>query len=319
MDHQIDLGLDHAEIDGEITHLTNANPETPEQKTVPVLVNFYGREDDDALGPVMYRDPATCYAFDGAPRASYRYDDQRDADLTADILAHGIIEPVIIMRVEHKWVILSGNRRHAVVMHLRSRGIEIRLPVRIAIFERLEAVAFATASNTGRAAPTAMELARSVKWTLDNVEESQAAVARALAMDQAKVSHLCVLASLPDWVTDIVTDPEALSENFAAMIGPGLADAEQQQVMKERAQELAAANVTLAGPAAARYLRTGQRSAAVSEIRDAQGAVFGNVKRDPRGGISLRLSPKWQKVGGDPAAIVTLVTEALASAMHGDT
>lgn len=319
MDHQIDSALDHADINGETSNSTEAIPDALQRKTVLPLVDFDMPEAGSVLGPVMFRDPTVCHPFAGAPRAGYRYDERRDADLAADIAAHGIIDPLILTRMEGRTVILSGNRRHAIVTNLRSRGIEVRLPVRIAVFNRLEAVAFATACNTGRAAPTAMELARSVKWTLDNVGESQAAVARALAMDQAKVSHLCVLASLPDWVTDIVTDPEGLSENFAAMIGPGLADTEQQQVMKERAQELAAANVTLAGPAAARYLRTGERTAAASEIRDAQGAVFGTVKRDPRGGISLRLSPKWQKIGGDPAAIVALVIEVLASAMHGDT
>ncbi|RSV18673.1 ParB N-terminal domain-containing protein [Sphingomonas sp. ABOLH] len=316
MDNQIDLAFNQTVSDEpDITSVQTASHTLPAGAATP-LVDFEGPEDTSVLGSVTYCDPAICHPFDGAPRAGYRYNDQRDADLTADITAHGIIEPLILTKVSGRCVILSGNRRHAVVMHLRAQGIEIRLPVRVAVFNRLKAVAFATACNVGRSAPTPMELGRSVRWTLDHVETSQAAVARALGMDQAKISHLCVLASLPDWVTDIVTDPEALSENFAAMIGPGLADAGQRQVMKERAQQLAAANVTLAGPAAARYLRTGERSVAASEIRGADGTTIGSINRDPRGGLSLRLSPKWQKVGGDPAGIVKVVTEALAAAMR---
>ncbi|MET3723608.1 ParB/RepB/Spo0J family partition protein [Sphingomonas trueperi] len=284
---------------------------------VTPLVDLDQPEAYNILGPVHFLDPALCMPFDGAPRAGYRYDERRDADLTADIKAHGIIDPIVVLRRPDKRVIVSGNRRRAIVAHLRSQGIDIPMPVRIASFNDIEAVAYATACNAGRAAPTAMEMARSVRWALENVDENQATLARALAMDQAKVSHLCVLASLPAWVTDIVTDPETLSENFAALIGPGLADDATRQVMKERAERLAAENVTLAGPAAARYLRTGERAAASRELRNADGATFGSLKRDPRGGIALCLSPQWQKVGTDPALIVTRVTEALADAMRG--
>jgi ParB/RepB/Spo0J family partition protein len=275
-----------------------------------------GLSDLTELGPVNVIDPALCLPFAGAPRAGYRIDVRRDAALIADIRANGVIEPLVVTKMEGRLVILSGNRRHAVVCHLRDEGIQVALPVRACQFRGLEAVAFATAINVGRAAPTAMELARSVAWTLDHVETSQAAVARALKMDEAKVSHLCTLATLPAWITDIVTDPEALSENAAALLAPALADPKMHAVMERRAAELKAGNITLAGPAAVRFLKTGARAAVSRELRGPSGTSLGSIKRDLRGGIVLRLSPAWRKGEHRTADLLALVSAQLADTMR---
>jgi ParB/RepB/Spo0J family partition protein len=275
-----------------------------------------GLSDLTELGPVNVIDPALCLPFAGAPRAGYRIDLRRDAALIDDIRTNGVIEPLVVTKMEGRLVILSGNRRHAVVCHLRAEGVEVALPVRACQFRGLDAVAFATAINVGRAAPTAMELARSVAWTRDHVETSQSAVARALKMNEAKVSHLCTLATLPEWITDIVTDPEALSENAAALLAPALADPEMHAVMERRAAELKAGNVTLAGPAAVRFLKTGARAAAGRELRGPSGTSLGSIKRDLRGGIVLRLSPAWRKVEHRPADLLALVSAELAETMR---
>lgn len=268
------------------------------------------------VGPVRIIDPSLCHPFAGAPRAGYRIDERRDAALIDDIRTNGVIEPIVVTKFEERNFILSGNRRHAVVCHLRAEGVEVTLPTRICRFHGLEAVAFATTVNTGRAAPTAMEMARSVAWALEHVEPSQAAVARALKMDEAKVSHLCTLATLPAWITDIVTDPEALSENAAALLAPALADAEMRAVMETRAAELKAENVTLAGPAAVRFLKTGARAAAGRELRGPSGTALGSIKRDLRGGIVLRLSPAWRKGEHRTADLLAVVSAELAETMR---
>lgn len=285
--------------------------EAVEQPTIKV-----GLSDLTETGPVHVLDPTLCLPFAGAPRAGYRIDERRDAALIDDIRTNGVIDPVVVTKIDKQIFILSGNRRHAVVCHLRAEGVEVALPVRACQFHGLEAVAFATAINTGRAAPTAMELARSVAWALEHVEPSQAAVARALKMDEAKVSHLCTLATLPAWITDIVTDPEALSENAAALLAPALADAEARAVMQKRAAELKAENMTLAGPAAVRFLKTGARAAAGRELRGPSGSALGSIKRDLRGGIVLRLSPVWRKGEHRTADLLALVSAELAETMR---
>ncbi|GEM_PF-6840097 len=294
-------------------------PDAPPGDTSPAIQPLVPHEmpgESAIIGQAYYLDPDRCAPYEGSPRAGYQFDERRDTDLYDDIRVHGVIEPIIIMRHRGKRVILSGNRRHAIVTHLRSAGLAIPLPVRDAFFSELEAVAFAAACNVGRAAPTAMESARTVRWTLDHVEPNQAEVARVLGMDQAKVSHLRCLADLPEWVTDIVTDPDALSVNFAAIIGPALADAEQRAAMAERADQLKAENRTLAGPAAARFLKTGELAGATRTLHDANGVALGSIKRDPRGGISLRLSPVWRKDRQASDQLVALLSSALKEAMQ---
>lgn len=309
---------DHPDLPIGSDDATN-RPDDPPSDTSPAiqpLVSYGMLEESAVIGKVYYFDPDRCLPYDGSPRAGYRFDERRDADLYDDIRVHGVIEPIIVMRHHGKRVILSGNRRHAIVTHLRGEGLAIPLPVRDAYFSELEAVAFAAACNVGRAAPTAMESARTVRWTLDHVEPNQAEVARVLGMDQAKVSHLRCLADLPEWVTDIVTDPDALSVNFAAIIGPALADAEQRAAMAGRADRLKAENRTVAGPAAARFLKTGEIAGATRTLHHASGVALGSIKRDSRGGISLRLSPAWRKDRQASDQLIALVSTALKEAMQ---
>jgi len=269
----------------------------------------------ERIGPVFLVDPQLCLPYWGSPRAGIDYDEARDFELRQDVLAHGVIEPIIVGEKDSPYPILSGNRRHAVVTQLLSEGMAISLPARVARFSPQETVAFAAAQNVGRLAPTPMQQARSIAWTLEHVEPSQARVAEALGIAESKVSRLALLATLPDWVLTIVTDPETLSENFAGQLQRGLGSPAMAKTMEKRSDRLVAMGRTLPGPAAARYLTTGTLDAAAADLVDRQGTRHATAQEDRRGGFTVRIPPGFRRPGMDIDAVHMLISDWLLDLM----
>ncbi len=288
--------------------LSSPAPLESEQQNVPNLMH-------DRIGPTFMIDPTLCVPYLGSPRAGVVYDEARDFELRQDILAHGVVEPIVVAEREITYPILSGNRRHAVVSQLLSEGMAISLPARVARLSEKEAFAFAAAQNVGRLAPTPMEQARSIAWTLEFVEPSQARIAEALGIAESKVSRLALLATLPDWVLTIVTDPETLSENFAGQLQRGLGAPATAKTMQKRSDRLVAMGRTLPGPAAARYLTTGTLDAAANDLVDRQGVRHATAREDRNGGFTVRIPPGFRRPNMDIAAVHTLISDWLLDLM----
>ena len=256
-----------------------------------------------------------CVPFPGSPRAGIRYQEERDSELRADILAHGVVEAIVVGSTSPPYPILSGNRRHAVVSQLQAEGHRVDLPARADPLTPLEAVIFASVQNVGRLQPTAMQQARSIDWSLANIESTQSRLAAALGVAEAKVSRLALLANLPGWVTDIVTDPQTLSENFAGMLQSDLNDTQAAKVMEKRALRLRNAGRTLPGPAAARYLISGIEAAEACDLVDKAGTRHATAKENARGGLTISIPPAFREDGSDLEQIHTDISAWLFELM----
>ena len=267
------------------------------------------------LGEVFLVEAAACAPFPGAPRAGATYDEARDLELKEDIAAHGIVEPIILLAGTSTLQILSGNRRFAVVKQLLAEGVAGALPARLANLSPVQAIAFAAAQNVGRLAPSPMQQARSIAWSLANVEPSQVKLAEALGLSEAKVSRLALLAAMPDWVLGTVTDPETLSENFAGQLQRALGVPATASKMQKRAARLAESNRTLAGPAAARYLLTGKLQADAIDLVDRTGTRHASIKEDIRGGFTVRVPPSFRRKDADVEQIHTLIAASMLNVM----
>lgn len=267
------------------------------------------------LGEVFLANAHACAPFHGAPRAGAIYDEARDFELRENIAAHGVIESVILLAGTEPLQILSGNRRVAVVRQLHAEGAPVTLPARLAHLSPMEAIAFAAAQNVGRLAPTPMQQARSIAWSLAHVEPSQARLAQALGLSEAKVSRLALLAAMPDWVLSVVTDPETLSENFAGQLQHALGVPATVKTMQRRAAKLADANRTLAGPAAARYLLTGRLEAEAVDLVDRSGTRHATIKEDIRGGLTIRVPPGFRQKNADVEQIHAFIARSMLDLM----
>lgn len=266
------------------------------------------------LGPVIYVSPADCYPYPGTPRAGLVIDALDVPELRDSIESHGVLEPIVLMRLEGRYLILGGNRRHAIVSAMHDQGHLVQLPARVADFTELEAVAFAHAQNAGRIDPTAMEQAHSVLWAIETLAANQSQVAAAMGISPNKVSRLLVLANLPPWVLAIVTNPATLSENFAAVLQGPLSDPAEARVLEKRANAAQRRNLTFPGPAAARYLLTGTIESVAQDILE-DGQRLGTLKANTKGGITLRIAPSYIGKTADVRAIHAKLSENLLEAM----
>jgi hypothetical protein len=185
----------------------------------------------------------------------------------------------------------------------------------LAKLSQVEAIAFAAAQNVGRLAPTPMQQARSVAWSLAHVEPSQARLAQALGFSEAKVSRLALLADLPPWVLEIVTDPETLSENFAGQLQGPLGVPATCKTMQRRAARLVEQKRTLPGPAAARYLLTGKLEAQAVDLVDRTGTRHATIKPDARGGFTVRVPRGFRNRGVDVEQIHALIAGSMLDLM----
>lgn len=274
---------------------------------------FAGEVDQKSIVLV---DPENCSPFFGAPRAGIKYLDARDGDLAKDVLAHGVLEPIIIWQHDGTDLVISGNRRRAVVIHLRQMGHDIKLPARRLDLDPLTAAATAQACNTGRERPTAMQQAQSLAWVIKSLEQNQATVAQSFGMSEAKVSRLLTLAALPEWLLACATDPDTLSENFAGKLQKALSDPDELKIMRKHAHKLTTNNNTLSGAALAHYLLTGSAKTEAEEIYCGElCAPVGHIIRDHRGAITLKIDHAYLREGGDVSVIARTIVAALRKAM----
>lgn len=263
-------------------------------------------------GELTNVDPLNCEPFFGAPRAGTEFLDSRDGDLATNVAKNGVLEPIIVWPAGQKFRVLSGNRRLAVVKHLCELGTIVELPARMFDGDEVAALTLAHACNQGREKPTAMEQAKSVAWALNNMDRTQVEISRALGFNEAKVSRLLTLANLPDFIIGVATEPNLLSENFAALLQGALKHPEQLKSMKVRAGELKTRNVNLGGPQLARYLLNGDQAPAVHDVTDETGEVIGRLSCDQRGAIQLKVNPTYLQAD----VALKPIINALAFSLH---
>jgi hypothetical protein len=230
-------------------------------------------------------------------------------------LINGVIEPVIVWDDGRADLVISGNRRLAVVRHLRELGLNIELPARRLSGSSAEAIAIAHSSNNGRHGPTAMQQAKAVAWTIRQMGITQTEVAKLLGFDEAKVSRLLVLASLPAWILKRATDPNQLSVLFAAQMQGPLQDSSAVEQMKKRAAVLEQNNRTFSGARLARYLLTGSADQDLEEVHDQEGRVLVRVSVNSKGTITLKVPPIYQHDGFDFVTVLEAVRVSLIEAM----
>jgi len=271
--------------------------------------------DDVITSEVKNVDPLQCKTFLGAPRAGTQYNDARDGKLAASIRDNGVLEPIVVWHDGEHFRVISGNRRWAMVRHLRELGEQVLLPARRFNGDAVAALAFAHACNEGREQPTAMEQAKAVAWAVGHLGQPQMEIARALNFSEAKVSRLLILATLPEFVLDVATDANSLSEKFAADLQSALGDAEMLALMQSRAGDLQRRNITMAGPKLALFLLTGTDRSAVQEIADGQGKVIARLSSDRHGAIQLKLTPAYLPADADWEGMHLEVGRAVARRM----
>ncbi len=138
----------------------------------------------------------------GQPRKSF--DENKMEELVASIIEKGVIQPLVVRRVEDHYQIIAGERRWRAA---QKAGLT-EIPVTIQDVSEDWALEIALIENIQREDLNAIEEASAYKHLVDNFDLSQEEVAKRVGKSRPAVSNAMRLLNLPDEIQNSVLSGE---------------------------------------------------------------------------------------------------------------
>ena len=138
------------------------------------------------------------------------FDDKALGDLANSIKQHGIIQPLVLRRIDDKYEIVAGERRYKAA---KLAGL-VAVPAIITEMDDNTSAEVAIVENVQRKDLTAIEEARSYNTLLEKENLTQEELANKMGLSQAAISNKLRLLSLDDEVQKAVLE-EKISERHA--------------------------------------------------------------------------------------------------------
>lgn len=175
------------------------------------------------------------------------FDSEGIAELSASIKAHGILSPLVVRKMEGRYVLIAGERR------LRAASLaglkELPVIVREADEPSLQ-LELALVENLQRTDLDAIEGARGFQRLIDQYGYTQDQVAIAVGKDRSTVANAVRLLKLPEFVLNTLrdgrisagharalltlTDEEDLREVLAKILAQGLSVRQTERLVAEQ-------------------------------------------------------------------------------------
>lgn len=156
------------------------------------------------------------------------FDDTSLQELANSIKQHGIIQPLVLRRIEDKYEIIAGERRYkaATMAGLSS------VPAIITDMDDNKSAEVAIVENIQRKDLNAIEEARSYKALLDKEGMTQEELAKKMGISQAAISNKMRLLSLADAVQQALMQ-EKISERHARSLLKIKDESKQKALLKK--------------------------------------------------------------------------------------
>ena len=138
------------------------------------------------------------------------FDDRGLEELAASIKQHGIIQPLVLRRVEDKYEIIAGERRYKAA---QLAGLT-KVPAVIANIDDNKSAEVAIVENVQRKDLSAIEEARSYKNLLDKGYLTQAELAKKMGLSQSAIANKLRLLNLDEEVQKALMNNQ-ISERHA--------------------------------------------------------------------------------------------------------
>ncbi len=155
------------------------------------------------------------------------FDDASLNELSASIKEHGVIQPIIVRRLNDKYEIVAGERRYRAS---KLAGL-ISVPAIITEMNDNKSAEVAIVENVQRKDLTAIEEAKSYKVLLDQNFMSQEDLARKMGLSQSSISNKLRLLTLHEDVQDAILN-ERISERHARSLLKLKNPEEQKNILK---------------------------------------------------------------------------------------
>lgn len=156
------------------------------------------------------------------------FDENALEELSASIKEHGIIQPLVLRRVQDKYEIIAGERRFKAA----SKAGLTKVPAIVTNIDDNKSAEVALVENVQRKGLTPIEEARSYKVLLDRGYITQDELAKKMGISQSSISNKLRLLNLDDSVQQALLE-EKISERHARSLLQ-LPDKNQQKELLEK-------------------------------------------------------------------------------------
>jgi ParB family transcriptional regulator, chromosome partitioning protein len=225
-----------------------------------------------------------------------RVDDARLEELAQSIRAHGVIQPIVVRRVDETYEIIAGERRWRAAQHAGLR----RVPVVVRDLQTQsphELLEMALIENIQREDLNAIEEAIAYRRLGEEFALTQDGIAKAVGKDRSTVANMVRLLKLPDEVQEEVAAGRLSMGHARALLA--LTDAAAQRTL---ARDIIAHNLSVreteglvkksVEPAPARAAREAQPAdvhtrAAEDKLRLQLGTRVRIIRRGKKGRIEI--------------------------------
>jgi ParB family transcriptional regulator, chromosome partitioning protein len=156
------------------------------------------------------------------------FDDDRIEDLSQTIKTHGIIQPIVVRKIEDKYEIIAGERRFRAVTKLKWE----KIPAIVKDFDDRQTASVALIENIQREELSAFEEALAYDKLLKLHGLTQEALAQRLGKGQSTIANKLRLLKLPQSIQDAILGKK-ISERHARALIPLKEEALQEKVLVE--------------------------------------------------------------------------------------
>ena len=143
-----------------------------------------------------------------------RFSEADLADLAASVREKGIIQPLIVRKLDDHYQIVAGERRWRAAQQVQLHEV----PVVVREFNDTEVLEIAIIENIQRADLNAIEEATGYKQLMERFGHTQEKLAEALGKSRSHIANLLRLLNLPDGVADLVVEGKLSAGHARALV-----------------------------------------------------------------------------------------------------
>ncbi len=165
------------------------------------------------------------------------------AELSASILRHGVVQPIVVRPRGDRYQLVVGERR----VRAAQRAVLMRIPAVVKQISEDEMVELALVENVQRQDLTPIEEAHGYKRLVDRLQATQADVAKRVGKDRSTVANSLRLLSLSEFIQGEIDHGALTPGHGRALLAmpPEVRDKMARRILKEslsvrQAEKLAA-------------------------------------------------------------------------------
>ncbi len=148
------------------------------------------------------------------------FDEVEIADLADSIREHGVLQPLVVRRVEDRFELIAGERR----LRAAQAASWQRVPVQLREVTDQQMAELAIVENIQRKDLNALEKAASFQSYLQQYQCTQEDLAKRIHIDRSTIANLIRLLELPEQVKQMLVAGEITKGHARALLPLGEAD-----------------------------------------------------------------------------------------------